>query len=150
MSFCSVFLTAMTSSDFRTTDSPGPELVCRHLLSDDRHRDIRHPNQSIQYTLLSNLRPPEYFGCARNAAAINRSTVIEIFCGAAPLLTVYCSWDDHTGFPLESIRACRSGYIGGLYTYVSSGALLSPVSHTRRFLDQFLWWWLAARRIQLA
>lgn len=40
---------------------------------------IRHPNQSIQYTLLSNLRPPEYFGCARNAAAINRSTVIEIF-----------------------------------------------------------------------
>ena len=31
-------------------------------------------------------------------------------------------------------------YIGGLHsTYVSSGALLSPVSHTRRFLDQFLW-----------
>ena len=40
MSFCSVFLTAMTSSDFRTTDSPGPELVCRYLLSDDRHREF--------------------------------------------------------------------------------------------------------------
>ena len=41
------------------------------------------------------------------------------------------------GFRWGRFDLCPSGNIGGLAsTYVSSGAL-SPVSHTRRFLDQF-------------
>jgi hypothetical protein len=119
----------MTSSNFKNDGL----LLTRAVIccqTTDRRSDIRHPNQSIQYTLLPNLRPTGVFWlCAQMQQLIIDLVEILYVAPRAVAAMIIRGWGSN--------RACPSGYnIGGLYsTYVSSGALLLPVSHTRIFLD---------------
>ena len=84
----------MTLTNFRTTDSPGPELdlltravMCCQTTHDDPASRYPGPESVNTVHIFIKFTPPEVFGCEQNAGANYRSNR-NIVCGAPRLYTV--------------------------------------------------------------